>query len=155
MRLVTVRSHAPSELRTDAEVTKFLLSIKSRFCWLFRRMCGLLHSAMNCSCGTDYRSPLKPDIEGQRALDWKGKLPVFICRGSKQGGVVLAGSDGQKVLDTAMLECLAFLAESQGRSVVEELNLAVKTYVLQQFSHYEEHGHLEKAFSDSTPAKTS
>ena len=58
-------------------------------------------------------------------------------RGSQQGGVAVAASDKHNVLDTALLECLAVIAAANDRPLVEELNLAVKTYVLREFA---EHG---------------
>lgn len=88
---------------------------------------------------------------GHAPLDWQGKLPVFIRGGSQQGGLALAGSDKQQVLDTAMLECLAFIAAANDHSLVEELNLAVKTYVLREFAENGEDKFVEQAFSD-TPA---
>jgi len=60
----------------------------------------------------------------------------------------LAASDNGNVLDTAMLECLAVIAAAHDRSVEEELNLAVKTYVLSQFAEHGEGRLVERAFSD-------
>jgi hypothetical protein len=42
--------------------------------------------------------------------------------------------DGDKVLDTAMLERLAVIAAANDRSLVEELNRAVETYVLHEIA---------------------
>lgn len=44
-----------------------------------------------------------------------------------------------KVLDTVMLETLAVIAATNERSLVEELNRAVRTYVLNELA---EHGQL-------------
>jgi len=66
----------------------------------------------------------------------------------------LAGSDKQNVLDAAMLECLAVIAEANDHSLVEELNLAVKTYVLNQYAEYGEGRLAERAFADPHTATT-
>ena len=58
----------------------------------------------------------------------------------------MAGNDIHKVLDTAMLECLAVIAAANEHSIVEELNLAVKTYVLSQFAEHGESQLVERAF---------
>ena len=67
----------------------------------------------------------------------------------------MAGSDKYNVLDTAMLECLAVIAAANDRSLVEELNLAVKTYVLKEFAEHGDDRLVERAFSDqpTTAAK--
>lgn len=69
-----------------------------------------------------------------------GRLP--------QGGLALGASDKHNVLDTAMLECLAVIAAANDRSLVEELNLAVKTYVLKEFAEHGSDWLVERAFSD-------
>jgi len=69
-----------------------------------------------------------------------GRLP--------QGGLALAASDKHNVLDTAMLECLAVIAAANDRSLVEELNLAVKTYVLKEFAEHGGDWLVERAFTD-------
>jgi plasmid stability protein len=46
----------------------------------------------------------------------------------------LAERNTDDVLDAAVLECLAVLAAANGRSVEEELNVAVKTYVINTFA---------------------
>lgn len=65
----------------------------------------------------------------------------------------MARSDKQNVLDTAMLECLAVIAAANDRTLVEELNLAVKTYVLDEFAAHGDGQFMERAFSDH-PAAT-
>lgn len=64
----------------------------------------------------------------------------------------MAGSNIQNVIDTAMLECLAVIAEANDHSLTEELNLAVKTYVLNQFAEHGESQLVERAFSDHSTA---
>jgi hypothetical protein len=86
-------------------------------------------------------------------LDQGGNLPVLLCGGSQQGGLALAGRDKQNVLDSAMLECLAVIATAHDRSLAEELNLAVRSYVLNQFAEHGEGRLVERAFSDQ-PAAT-
>jgi len=53
-----------------------------------------------------------------------------------------------------MLECLAVIAEANDRSLVEELNLAVKTYVLNEFAEHGDGQLMEQAFSDQPTAVT-
>ncbi len=64
----------------------------------------------------------------------------------------MAGSDNNNVLDTATLECLAVIAAANGRSLVEELNLAVKTYVVKEFAEHGEGRLAERASSDQPAA---
>ena len=52
-----------------------------------------------------------------------------------------------------MLECLAVLAAANGRSLVEELNVAVKTYVLKEFAEHGEHTLVERALCDRAVSK--
>ena len=66
----------------------------------------------------------------------------------------MAGSDKHNVLDTTTLECLAVIAAANDRSLVEELNLAVKAYVLKEFAEHGEDRLLERAFSDQPAAAT-
>jgi hypothetical protein len=47
-----------------------------------------------------------------------------------------------------MLECLAVIAAANDRSVEEELNLAVRSYVLNQFAEQGESRLLERAFAE-------
>ena len=57
-----------------------------------------------------------------------------------------------KVLDTVMLETLAVIAAANERSLVEELNRAVRTYVLNELA---EHGELRLLEQDvSEEART-
>ncbi len=65
----------------------------------------------------------------------------------------MAGRDTDDVLDMTMLECLAFIAAANGRSVEEELNLAVKTYVLQEFADHGEDRFIGLAVPDQSVAK--
>jgi len=51
-----------------------------------------------------------------------------------------------------MLECLAVIAAANDRSLVDELNLAVKTYVLREFAEHGEGRLVERAFSDQPAA---
>ena len=51
-----------------------------------------------------------------------------------------------------MLECLAVIAAANDRSVEEELNLAVKTYVLSQFAEHGESRLVERAFAERSTA---
>jgi hypothetical protein len=53
-----------------------------------------------------------------------------------------------KVLDTVMLETLAVIAAANERSIVEELNRAVRTYVLNELAENEELRLLEQAVSE-------
>ncbi|MBE0635706.1 hypothetical protein IH601_06905 [Candidatus Bipolaricaulota bacterium] len=64
----------------------------------------------------------------------------------------MAASDKLNVLDTAMLECLAVIAAANDRPLVEELNLAVKTYVLREFAEHGEGRLVERAFSNPSTA---
>ena len=73
-------------------------------------------------------------------------------QGSQQGGWAVAASDRQNVLDTAMLECLAVIASANNRTLVEELNVAVKTYVLREFAEHGEDQLVESAFTDRSAA---
>ena len=52
-----------------------------------------------------------------------------------------------KVLDTVMLETLAVIAAANERSLVEELNRAVRTYVLNELAESDELRLLEQAVS--------
>jgi len=70
----------------------------------------------------------------------------------QQGGSALAGSDKHNVLDTATLECLAVIAAANDRSLVEELNLAVRTYVLKEFAEHGEDWLVERALADQPTA---
>ena len=69
-----------------------------------------------------------------------------------QRGSVLAGSDNHNVLDRATLECLAVIAAANDRSLVEELNLAVKTYVVKEFAEHGEDRLMARAFADQPTA---
>jgi len=53
-----------------------------------------------------------------------------------------------------MLERLAIIAVANERSLVEELNLAVTSYVLKEFSEHGERQLMERAFSDQRAAAT-
>jgi hypothetical protein len=66
----------------------------------------------------------------------------------------LAGSDNQEVLDRALLECLAVIAAANHRTLVDELNLAVRGHVLKEFAEHGERYLMERAFLDasSSPA---
>jgi len=66
----------------------------------------------------------------------------------QQGGMAVAGSNSRSPLDGAMLECLAVIPAANERSVEEELNLAVKTYVLSQFAEHGESRLVERAFAE-------
>ena len=50
-----------------------------------------------------------------------------------------------------MLECLAVIAAANDRSIEEELNLAVKAYVLSQFADYGESWLVGRAFAERSP----
>jgi len=56
-------------------------------------------------------------------------------------------SDNDKVLDTVMLESLAVIAAANGRTLVEELNRAVRTYVMDEVAQYDRTQLLERAVS--------
>lgn len=56
--------------------------------------------------------------------------------------------DDGKVLDTVMLESLAVIAAANERSLVEELNRAVRTYVLSEIAEHGELPLLEQAVSE-------
>jgi hypothetical protein len=66
----------------------------------------------------------------------------------QQGGLALTGRNRQSPLDGGMLECLAVIAAANDRSVEEELNLAVRSYVLNQFAEQGESRLLERAFAE-------
>jgi hypothetical protein len=53
-----------------------------------------------------------------------------------------------KVLDTIMLETLAVIAAANERTLVEELNRAVRTYVLNEIAEHGEVHLLEQAVSE-------
>lgn len=53
-----------------------------------------------------------------------------------------------KVLDTIMLQSLAVIAAANERSLVEELNLAVRTYVMNEIAEHGECRLLEQAISE-------
>jgi hypothetical protein len=53
-----------------------------------------------------------------------------------------------KVLDTVMLETLAVIAAANERSLVEELNRAVRTYVLNELAEHGELRLLKQAVSE-------
>jgi alkyl hydroperoxide reductase subunit AhpF len=57
-----------------------------------------------------------------------------------------------KVLDTVMLETLAVIAETNERSLVEELNRAVRTYVMNELAVHGELRLLEGAVSGEARA---
>jgi len=57
-----------------------------------------------------------------------------------------------KVLDTGMLEALAVIASANERSVVEELNVAVRAYVLSQLAEHGGARLLERAASKEARA---
>jgi len=59
-----------------------------------------------------------------------------------------------KVLDTVMLETLAVIAAANERSLVEELNRAVRTYVLNEIAEHGEPGLLEQAVSEEARTLT-
>jgi len=76
----------------------------------------------------------------------------MICGGSQQGGWALAGSQNRDVLEAGLLECLAVIAAANGRTIEDELNRAVKAYVVQEFSERGDERLIERAVSNS-PAK--
>ena len=57
-----------------------------------------------------------------------------------------------KVLDTVMLETLAVIAAANERSIVEELNRAVRTYVLNELAEHGELHLLEQAVTGESRA---
>ncbi len=59
-----------------------------------------------------------------------------------------------KVLDTVMLETLAVIAAANERSLVEELNLAVRTYVLNEIAEHGEPRLFEQAVSEEARTLT-
>jgi hypothetical protein len=58
-----------------------------------------------------------------------------------------------KVLDTGMLETLAVIAAANERSIVEELNRAVRSYVLNMLAEHGELRLLEQAVSQGARAQ--
>jgi hypothetical protein len=54
---------------------------------------------------------------------------------------------GENVLDTVMLESLAVIAAANDRSLVEELNRAVETYVLNEIASKGESGILKRVLT--------
>jgi len=59
------------------------------------------------------------------------------------------GGRSDNVLDTVMLESLAVIAAANERSLVEELNRAVETYVLNEMASQGEGGILKRVLSRS------
>ena len=59
------------------------------------------------------------------------------------------GGRSDNVLDTVMLESLAVIAAANDRSLVEELNRAVESYVLNEIASQGEHGILKRALAHS------
>lgn len=87
----------------------------------------------------------------QVPLDEARRVPVFNTQGVPQGGNRMSLEDG-KVLDTVMLETLAVIAAANERSLVEELNRAVRTYVLNELAESDELKLLEQAVSGEARA---
>lgn len=59
------------------------------------------------------------------------------------------GGHCDNVLDTVMLESLAVIAAANERSLEEELNRAVESYVLSEIASQGEHGILKRALARS------
>lgn len=59
------------------------------------------------------------------------------------------GERYDNVLDTVMLESLAVIAAANDRSLVEELNRAVESYVLNEIASHGERGILKRALARS------
>jgi len=68
----------------------------------------------------------------------------YQCAGVPQGEVV-GLSNNDNVLDTVMLESLAVIAAANERSLVEELNRAVRTYVLNELNEQSQLRLIEQA----------
>jgi len=66
----------------------------------------------------------------------------------------LAGSQNRDVLEAGLLECLAVIAAANGRTIEDELNLAVKAYVLQSLAEQDGQGVIPRTLSNS-PAPAS
>lgn len=66
--------------------------------------------------------------------------------------MALAANNSKSPLDAGMLECLAVIATANNRSVEEELNLAVKSYVLNQFAEHGGEYLAERAFAEGSAA---
>lgn len=60
----------------------------------------------------------------------------------------MAGSDKHNVLDPTLLKCLAMTATIHERTLEEELNCAVKTYILQEFAEHGVDQLAERTLSD-------
>ena len=60
----------------------------------------------------------------------------------------MAGSQNRDVLEAGLLECLAVVAAANGRSIEEELNLAVKAYVIHELSEHGDERLIERALSN-------
>jgi hypothetical protein len=75
----------------------------------------------------------------------------YQCESEEQGGAGMRSGD-ERVIDTAMLESLALIAAANDRSLVEELNLAVQAYVLEQIPPRRGLERLQRAFAE--PAQT-
>ncbi len=69
-------------------------------------------------------------------------------QGFTQGGLALAGSDKHNILDPTLLKCLAMTAAAHERTLEEELNCAVKTYILQEFTEHGVDQLAERTLSD-------
>ena len=66
----------------------------------------------------------------------------------------MAAINVQNPLDAGILECLAVIAAANNRTVEAELNVAVKTYVLNQFAEHGESRLVEQAFSQQPAGST-
>ena len=65
-------------------------------------------------------------------------------------GRIGMGERGDNVLDAVMLESLAVIAAANARSLVEELNRAVESYVLNEIASQGERGILKRALARSS-----
>jgi hypothetical protein len=71
----------------------------------------------------------------------------------RAGGATGRNGMGERVdnvLDTVMLESLAVIAAANARSLVEELNRAVESYVLNEIASQGERGILKRALARSS-----
>ena len=70
--------------------------------------------------------------------------------GGGGAGRIGMGERGDNVLDAVMLEGLAVIAAANARSLVEELNRAVESYVLNEIASQGERGILKRALARSS-----
>ena len=88
-------------------------------------------------------------LQDSRHLTHRGRFRYVLgCAGGAAGRTGM-GERYDNVLDTVMLESLAVIAAANDRSLVEELNRAVESYVLDEIASHGERGILKRALARS------